>query len=391
MHLVFATSIVPAGEPRSGYEIANAAIIGALRRVGVRVTVIGFIWPGQVPNDPDETIVLGEIDVRTNTASAMQKAGWLLRAVQQGLTFASVKLRASAPEAVRQALSRIEPYDGYVVNAVQMAGAFDMLFRDRPSIFVAHNVEYRSAQENAAAATSPLQRILYTREARLLREFEDQLRNRYGFIWTLAEEDRVMLGIDQPALSSALPMVVSQSEPQSPVARAPEFDAAMIGTWTWQPNRIGLDWFLGEVVPHLPDNFTVRIAGNTGGQIECAHPGVKFVGFVPDASEFIRQSRLIPLISRAGTGVQLKTIETFEAGLPAVATSSSLRGVAGRPANCIVADDPKVFAGAMVKAARAPMPDLDGRGFYLAQRAELDRLVADGVKRLFEQRSEAAA
>ena len=42
MHLVFATSIVPDGAPATGYEIANAAIIDALRRAGVRVTVLGL-------------------------------------------------------------------------------------------------------------------------------------------------------------------------------------------------------------------------------------------------------------------------------------------------------------------------------------------------------------
>jgi hypothetical protein len=391
MHLVFATSIVPAGKPTTGYEIANAAIIGALRRIGVRITVIGYIWPGQTPNDPEQTVVLGEVDVRTNTASTLQKTGWLLRAMQQGLTFASVKLRASGVDAVRQALRSIEPYDGYVVNAVQMAGAYEMLFHDRPSIFVAHNVEYRSAEENAAAASSALQRILYTREARLLREFESRLCRRSDFIWTLAEEDREMLGVARASQSAALPLVVGQREPAPPAPRRPEFDAALIGTWTWQPNRIGLDWFLHQVVPHLPKDFTVCIAGNTGGGIECDHPGVRFVGFVPDATDFLRQSRIIPLISRAGTGVQLKTIETFELGLPAVATSSSLRGIAGRPSNCTVADDPLAFAEALVHSARAPVPDLDGRGFYASQRAELDRLVAQGVDRLRNVHSGVAA
>ena len=34
MHLVFVTSIVPDGSPSTGYEIANAAIVNALRRAG---------------------------------------------------------------------------------------------------------------------------------------------------------------------------------------------------------------------------------------------------------------------------------------------------------------------------------------------------------------------
>ena len=54
MHLVFATSIVPDGAPATGYEIANAAIIDALRRAGIRVTVLGFTWPGKAPADPGQ-------------------------------------------------------------------------------------------------------------------------------------------------------------------------------------------------------------------------------------------------------------------------------------------------------------------------------------------------
>ena len=48
-----------------------------------------------------------------------------------------------------------------------------------------------------------------------------------------------------------------------------------------------------------------------------------FVGRVPDAVAFVLSGRTVPLISRAGTGVQLKTIETFELGLPAVASMSA--------------------------------------------------------------------
>ena len=61
MHLVFATSIVPSGSATTGYEIANAAIVDALRRAGVKVTVLGFIWPGASPSDPEHTVVLGEV------------------------------------------------------------------------------------------------------------------------------------------------------------------------------------------------------------------------------------------------------------------------------------------------------------------------------------------
>lgn len=126
----------------------------------------------------------------------------------------------------------------------------------------------------------------------------------------------------------------------------------------------------------------MRIAGSVPAGIASSHPGVQFVGRVPDAHEFIRTAAVVPLISRGGTGVQLKTIETFELGLPSVATSSALRGIAHMPANCVLADDPRAFAGALRAAAGRGPVLVDGRGFYEAQRAELDRRIARGLATL---------
>lgn len=381
MHLIFATSIVPDGSPATGYEIANDAIIGALRRAGAKVTVLGFIWPGKAPSDPDNTVVLGEVDVSTDNASALQKVQWLARATASGSTFSSVKLKGVPAAQVAQALADIGPVDGYVLNAVQFAGAFEDMFTDKPFIFVAHNVEYRSAQENAAAARSPLQRMLYRREARLLEALEARLCERARYVFTLAEEDRAMLGVAGDTRSAALPLVTGAA-PSRPVVRAVECDAALVGTWTWQPNRIGLDWFLEQVVPRLAPSFRIRIAGRTPADVASSHPGVEFVGRVPDAVAFVRSAAVVPLIARAGTGVQLKTIETFELGLPAVATSSSLRGIGYFPQNCTVADDPEAFARALQDMAASRPADLDGTAFRNAQLKALDTRVRAGLDRL---------
>jgi len=379
MHFLFATSIVPDGALGSGYEIANAAIIDALRRAGVRVTVLGFAWPGRPASDPQNTIVLGEVDVRTEGAPMHRKLGWLLRAMRSGLTFSSVKLRTVSPERVRQVVEQAGPFDAYVLNSVQFAGAFEGLFDDRPSIFVAHNVEHRSAAENALAAGSAFQRFLYRREARLLEKLETRLCDRARFVFTLAEEDRAALGVASDSRSAALPLVTRGSPPPPPAERVPEYDAALIGTWTWQPNRIGLDWFLDEVTPLLPQDFTVRIAGHVPAGITARHPGVKFVGRVPNAEDFVRGAAVIPLISRAGTGVQLKTIETFELGLPSVATASALRGIDHRPENCTVTDDPAAFSAALQLAAAGALHDIDGSAFYRRQRADLDERIGRGL------------
>jgi hypothetical protein len=378
MHLVFATSIVPHGAPATGYEIANAAIIDALRRAGIRVTVLGFTWPGKAPADPAHTVVLGSVDVRTDSASASQKAAWLTRATVEGVTFSSVKLRIVRPEAVRAALKGIGPFDGYVLNSVQFAGAFEGVFNDKPSIFVAHNVEYRSAEENAAAAQGSLQKYLFRREAKLLRLLERRLCDQASFVFTLADEDRAELGVAMPGKSAALPLLTPAATHAWKRRSHYTHDATLIGTWTWQPNRIGLDWFLGEVVPHLPSHFRVAVAGSLPAGV--AHPAnIAFVGRVPDAIDFVAGGRVVPLISRAGSGVQLKTIETFELGLPSVATTRSLRGIDHLPRNCTVADDPVDFARALVRTAENP-GDIDPAEFRREQRLALDRQIRLGLE-----------
>lgn len=390
MKLVFATSIVPDGRQASGYEIANAAIIDALRRAGVEVAVVGFAWPQRQPIDPANTVVLGAVDVRTDTAPLATKLRWLGKALVSGLTFSSVKLREVTPATLRHALAALEPFDGYVLNSVQFAGAFEHCFRDKPSLFVAHNVEHKSALENAAAAENAFERFLFRREAALLRELEARLCANARFVYTLADEDRAALGVASAQRSATLPLVTRATPPPAPQKRDIVCDAAMIGTWTWQPNRIGLDWFLQEVVPLLPAEFTLRIAGSVPAGMASSHPGVSFVGRVADATEFVRGAAVVPLISTAGSGVQLKTIETFELGLPSVATRRSLRGIDGRPPNCSVTDDPQEFAARLDETARSGR-DVDGRDFYARQRQALDRQILRGLEALARPPLEAVA
>ena len=88
--------------------------------------------------------------------------------------------------------------------------------------------------------------------------------------------------------------------------------------------------------------------------------------------------------------MQLKTIETFELGLPSVATSRSLRGIDHRPANCVVTDDPAAFASAL-EAAAADVRDVDGSAFHRRQVKALDAAIRLGLEKLGPVRQEVFA
>ena len=384
MRLAFLTSLIPVARPDTGFEIANAAILSALREAGHTVTAIGFLRPGEIPAEPEQAIVVTEADIENAVVPAVQKLRWLVDAVRLGLPVACAKLRLAGAGRLVEAVRAQGPFDALVLNSVMLPGAFPELLRIAPCILVEHNIEHVSARQNAEHAGNPLLRRLYGREAQLLERLERRLWDEARFIWTLAEEDRRALGPAHQAKSCALPLVSGSAAaaPPDDLGEAPAFDIGLIGTWTWGPNLIGLDWFLREVCPLLPEGIRVAVAGRVPPELR-APPNVTLVGRVPSAEGFLRSCRLVALSSRAGTGVQLKTIEAMQFGLPAVATTLSCRGFTAVPANFTLADTAADFARAVmerVAAIRAgDWERIDGAAFMAEQRIALAEGLARGL------------
>lgn len=382
MRLAFLTSLIPVARPDTGFEIANAAILSALREAGHTVTAIGFLRPGEIPAEPEQAIVVTEADIENAAVPAVQKLRWLVEAVRLGLPVACAKLRLAGAGRLVEAVRAQGPFDALVLNSVMLPGAFPELLRIAPCILVEHNIEHVSARQNAEHAGNPLLRRLYGREAQLLERLERRLWDEARFIWTLAEEDRRALGPAHQAKSCALPLVSGSAAaaPPDDLGEAPAFDIGLIGTWTWGPNLIGLDWFLREVCPLLPEGIRVAVAGRVPPELR-APPNVTLVGRVPSAEGFLRSCRLVALSSRAGTGVQLKTIEAMQLGLPAVATTLSCRGFTEMPANFTLADTAEDFARALTERVAAirsgDRQRIDGAAFMASQRKAL----ADGLAR----------
>jgi len=387
MRLIFLTSLLPVENPGSGFDIANRVIVDSIVEYGADIRLVGYATPGMQLAYPERSIVLGVQDITNARASAIGKLAWIATAFANRTTVSSAKMLACGAQVVREALERSGEVDGVILNSVQLPGAYPDLVARFPSIYIAHNVEWRTALENARFAGSPVEGFLFRRESRILKKFERHLCDTARFVWTLAEDDRRLLGVDADDTSAFLPLVTRTAPPDGPVAaRTVVYDIGMIGNWSWQSNRIGLEWFLSEVAPLLPADYSIAIAGEAAKPPEIRHPGVEFLGRVADARDFVRNSSVMALTSRAGTGVQLKTIETFELGLQSVATRSALRGIAEVPANCIAADEPVAFAAALVsqveEARRIGFATADGRLFHAAQIRNMRGSLARGLARL---------
>ncbi|WP_332684930.1 glycosyltransferase, partial [Bosea sp. (in: a-proteobacteria)] len=384
VRLAFLTTLIPVARPDTGFEIANAAILEALRAAGHAVTAFGFVRPGEVPADSAQAAVIDAVDVENAVVSKGRQLQWLASALLSSLPVASAKLRLAGRGRFVEAVRARGPFDAIVLNSVMLPGAFPELTGLAPCVLVEHNIEHVSARQNAAHAGSALMRALFAREARQLERIERRLWDEARFVWTLAEEDRAALGPAMAGKSAVLPLVSGAGiEPSDLAPVAPAYDTGMIGTWTWVPNFTGLDWFLREVCPLLPADFEIAVAGRLPPDMPRVPPQVELVGRVPDAREFLLSCRALALASRAGTGVQLKTIEAMQLGSAAVATPLSCRGFTEIPANFHVAEEPGAFAEALVELVEASRAGahlrLDGAAFMARQRAALAAALERGL------------
>lgn len=383
MHLVLVSSLLPVANPTSGFDIANRAVLDGLVALGHRVSVIGFRSPEHEVAPGGEMHLLGELEVANARVGAATKLRWLSQAVLHRTTVSSAKMLRADRDTVETLLRRLQPFDGIVLNSVQLPGAFASSFQKHPTIYVAHNVEAQSALENARTAAGAFERLLFRREARHLARIETSLARHAAAVWTFAKADRYGFGAEVVERARVLPLVTRWTLDDAPAVRDVAYDLALIGTWSWRPNRIGLDWFLNKVVPLLPSDMSIAIAGQLPEPPAISHPGVRLLGRVADARAFVEAGAVVPLISRGGTGVQLKTIETFELGMPSVATQASLRGIGALPANCGVADDPLEFARLLQeKVSRARSGDrqrLSGSAFHQAQKTALLSAMEEGL------------
>ncbi len=384
MHLVLVSSLVPVENPSSGFDIANRIVLDALCALGHRVSVIGYLQPGQVPASGADMRLLGELEVTNAKVGKVTKLRWLASAVLNRTTLSSAKMLNAGEARIEALLNALQPFDGLVLNSVQLPNAYVEIFQRYPSVYVAHNVEADSALENAAAATGWIERMLFEREAFHLGKSERRLTQGASAVWTFSEADRFGFGKGVSERASVLPLVTQWICPPAAASAPVQHDLGLIGTWSWKANRIGLDWFLSEVTPLLPLEMTIVIAGQLQDAPAVSHPGVRFAGRVGDAREFVRASAVVPLIARGGTGVQLKTIETFELGMPCVATRASLRGIDTVPENCAVADDPAIFAQRLIErvaSVKAGNPGrVSGAAFHAMQKNALLATMRQGLK-----------
>lgn len=88
------------------------------------------------------------------------------------------------------------------------------------------------------------------------------------------------------------------------------------------PNADALGWFVREVLPRLPGEVGLRVAGRVGAPAVAALAGerVELLGAVADLRPLYDAARVFVAPGRYGAGIPLKIVEAAAAGVPVVTT-----------------------------------------------------------------------
>jgi glycosyltransferase involved in cell wall biosynthesis len=134
-----------------------------------------------------------------------------------------------------------------------------------------------------------------------------------------------------------------------------------LGSFRHGPNLTAIEWFIRHVLPRIvderPDARLVVVGSDPPppGLFAGAGHSVELLGFVEDVrTELARRALFVcPILS--GSGVRVKLLEAFAAGIPVLSTTVGAEGLARKDGEfCALADDPREFAAKAVAILNCP-------------------------------------
>jgi hypothetical protein len=386
MNILFLTTILPA-KKLHGSEIASQTIIDGLRQAGCRVTVVGYGRREDGPAQPAESeILVADRYIETQKAKSYP-LWWFGVSLVSGLPYSAAKYKSKRYCQQVQSLLQQGHYDAVVIDHAQLGWLLEVvngMDGGRPVIFNSHNIEHEIYLQYVQQSRHPIATWVYRREAKLVQRMEDHLATVARQTWALTQHDADYFNRLKPlgrVRTVSLPCGCASLQTDG---LEKQYDIGIIGSWSWKPNIEGLEWFLQQVYPQLPSQVSIQVAGRGVDWLSGRYPNITYRGFVPDASVFMAQARVVAIPILSGGGIQIKTLDAIAAGSLMVATPMALRGIDDPPSTVSITAEPVTFGRSLMAAIATGAGDearAEARQWYEARqqrfRTEMAAVVQD--------------
>jgi glycosyltransferase involved in cell wall biosynthesis len=134
-----------------------------------------------------------------------------------------------------------------------------------------------------------------------------------------------------------------------------------VGSFRHEPNRVAVEWFVRWVLPLILARQPRARLVLAGSDPPAAHvyadfaENLEMLGYVEDVREPLARYGVFVCPVRSGSGVRVKLLEAFAAGIPVVSTMIGAEGLARKDGEfCALADDPQGFADRVIDVLENP-------------------------------------
>jgi glycosyltransferase involved in cell wall biosynthesis len=373
MRILYLSQLVPYPLD-AGPKVRSYYVLRHLARAGHDVTLLAFSREGDTPESIHHLRqYCAAIHTIPMPRSRLRDAWHLGRSLLLDQPFLIARDTIAAMHRKARQLVSTERFDAihadqlwmaqYALAAKSASGRWQVAGSERHSPLMTldqHNATYLIPQRLAESETSPLQKLLLQREAKIMRRYElDVCRQFDHVIWVTAEDRAAVID------NSQFPVIPICIDPKTkpPVERVPNpHRITFLGGLHWPPNAAGIRWFTREVWPSVVEQFptaVLTIIGNNPppeiANLKSQVSNLQITGYVDDPTPYLQETAVFIVPLHAGGGMRVKILDAWAWGVPIVSTTIGAEGIAYHNGeNLLIADDIAQFAEAIIYLMRDP-------------------------------------
>jgi O-antigen biosynthesis protein len=245
-----------------------------------------------------------------------------------------------------------------------MMGQYAGRFRRIPSILFEHDVYFQSIARRLPFMTNALDRIQARWEYLRALRYELKLLPTVDRVQVCSHDNAEHLISFLPELRGRIDDgfragIDTSDYPYKPTGRKP-LTMLFLGSFRHLPNQEALRWFVTHVLPLILKEEPAARLVVVGSEPPPAHSlypaeSIDLIGFVDDIREPLAEYAVFVCPILSGSGVRVKLLEAFSAGIPVVSTRLGAEGLADVDGDiCALADDAPGFASHVLDLLRDP-------------------------------------
>lgn len=237
-------------------------------------------------------------------------------------------------------------------------------FRHIPTFLFEHDVYFQSIARRLPYMTSSFERLQARWEYLRALRFELRLLPKLDRIQVCTPDNAAYLTSFLPVLKDKIDgdnrAGIDTSRYEFHADQREPFTLLFLGSFRHPPNQEALSWFLANVFPKLrsaePKVRLIVIGSDPPPRHSLPDDeAIELVGFVEDVREPLGRYSIFVCPILSGSGIRVKLLEAFAAGIPVVSTRVGAEGLAAVDGElCALADEPEGFAQAILNLLADP-------------------------------------